>query len=206
LEREVKKIVKEVLTPDYFLNSAAIALNRILTLRRRQLTATERDRLEMALRPITATVLEAPKTFIHFECTPGNVQVGDDREIALDFEQSTLGPAAFDVASLLYSPEADCSEAELDSLLAFYHDQLPGDDQGYLTVQPEVLNAAAILKMVFYAGSAANFYRKFEDGARLDAMEWYLRTAERLLAAHPASADLTELLGSCWPAEMRSAR
>ncbi|HOS42612.1 MAG TPA: phosphotransferase, partial [Armatimonadota bacterium] len=205
LEREVRKIVKEVLTPDYFLNAITIALNRILALRHAQLTPAQLGRLELALRPVVGAVLEAPKTFIHFECTPGNIQLGDGRVTAVDFEQATLGPAAFDLAALLYSPEADLSEADVEGLRALYHDQLPGEGPPLLTVTPEALDAAAILKMVFYAGSAANFYRKFEDRARVDAMEWYLRTAESLLARRDDAGELRELLGACWPWEMRGA-
>ncbi len=206
LEREVRKIVKEVLTPEYFSNAISIALNRILALRRGQLTVQQLGRLEVALRPIITTVQEAPKTFIHFEFTPGNVQMTDGHAAALDFEQSTFGPAAFDVASLLFAPENDLTDGEVESLLGFYHDQLPGEGQQLLAVSPSTLEAAAILKMIFYAGSAANFYRKFEDSARLDAMEWYLRTAERLLTRRPDAGELTDLLAICWPAEMRSAR
>lgn len=206
LEVEVRKIVKEVLTPEYFINAASIALNRILDLRRQHLSPAERGRLEVAIRPIAAVVLEAPRTFIHFEFTPGNVQISEGHAAALDFEQATLGSAAFDVAALLYSPEADLTDIEVESLLAFYHDQLPGEGPPLLAVTPAALEAAAILKMIIYTGAAANFYRKFEDGARLDAMEWYLRTAERLLTHRPDAAELLDLLANCWPSEMRSAR
>ncbi|OPZ86865.1 MAG: Phosphotransferase enzyme family protein [bacterium ADurb.Bin429] len=204
LEREVRKIVKEVLTPDYFLNALTIALNRILALRHAQLSAAQLGRLELALHPVVGAVLESPKTFIHFECTPGNIQMAENRVTAVDFEQSTLGPTAFDLASLLFSPEADLADGDVESLLGLYHDQLPGEGQPLLAVTPGALEAAAILKMVFYAGSAANFYRKFEDRARVDAMEWYLATAERLLARRHDAGELTDLLGACWPREMRS--
>ena len=50
--------------------------------------------------------------------------------------------------------------------------------------------------MLFYAGSAANFYRKFEEGRRLLAMDWYLHTVARLLETLPAYRDLRVLLGN----------
>ena len=61
-------------------------------------------------------------------------------------------------------------------------------------MRPEVLEAAAIFKALVYAGAAANFYRKFEDGARLAAMEWYLRTADTLLARNPDYSELHQAL------------
>ncbi len=71
LEREIAKIVKEVLTPDYFTNTTAIAMGRILALQRRHLSTSERGKLEVALHPLITRLLEEPKTFIHFEYTPG---------------------------------------------------------------------------------------------------------------------------------------
>lgn len=198
LDREIARIVKEVLTPDYYVNTTTIALNRILALDRRQLSPSERGRLEMALRPIIATLLEEPKTFIHFEFTPGNLQLIDNRVVAVDYEQSTMGPAAVDLATLLYAPEANLSDAEVQGLLEYYHELLPSTVPSSLAVRQEVLEAAAIMKMFFYAGSAANFYRKFEDGRRLAAMEWYLQTAERLLLRTPEYQDLTQTLRHCW--------
>lgn len=206
LEREIRKIVKEVLTREYFVNTTAIALNRILALKRRQLSTAERARIDGAIWPMVTVALEAPRSFIHFEFVPGNLQLLDGHVQAVDFEQSTLGPAAFDVASLLFAPEADLSESEVTGLLDSYHELLPPNAPPTLAVAPRTLHAAAILKLVFYAGSAANFYRKFEETARLDAMEWYLRAAERLLADFPDAGALTTLLENCWPAETRAIR
>ncbi len=195
LEREIAKIVKEVLTPEYFLNTSAIALDRILALQRRRLSHTERGRLEMALRPITALLLAEPRTFIHFEFTPGNLLVRHEDVTAVDFEQSTMGPAAFDMATLCYAPEANLGDADITELRDYYHELLPSNAAA-LTMRPEAMDAAAIVKMLFYAGSAANFYRKFEEGRRLLAMDWYLHTVARLLETLPAYRDLRVLLGN----------
>jgi phospho-N-acetylmuramoyl-pentapeptide-transferase len=198
LEREIAKIVKEVLTPEYYLNATTIALNRILALERRQLSTQERGRLEVALRPLVAALQEEPRSFIHFEYTPGNLQLVDGRVVAMDFEQSTMGPIAFDLATLLYAHEADLTDAERDGLLARYHELLPASVPEALTMRREALDAAAVLKLIFYAGSAANFYRKFEEGQRLAAMEWYLQTADRLLTRTPAFRELNDVLRSSW--------
>ena len=198
IEREIAKIVKEALTPEYYLNTTIIALNRILALEGRQLALVERAQLDMALRPLVARLLDEPKTFIHFEFTPGNLLLVNDRAIAMDFEQATIGPAAFDLATLLYSPDANLREEEIVELLAFYHELLPPDAGQALLVRPRSLRTAAIIKLFFYAGSAANFYRKFEEGGRLSAMEWYLRTADTLLAREPDFNDLADFLRRYW--------
>jgi len=197
LSREIDKIVKEVLTPEYYTNSITIALDRILALDRRRLSAAEHGQLATALRPIITRLLDEPKTFIHFEYTPGNLQMAEGRVVAIDFEQATMGPAAFDLATLLYTPEADPTDEEVAELLAAYHDLLPAAAPPALTVSPAALEAAAIMKLLFYAGAAANFYRKFDEGARLDAMDWYLRIADRLLLHNGDCYDLTETLRRC---------
>ena len=197
LEREIAKIVKEVLTPEYYFNTTTIALNRILALEGRQLSAADRGRLEVALRPLIMPLLDEPKTFIHFEYTPGNLHMVNGRAIAVDFEQATMGPSAFDVATLLYAPEADLRDEEIDELLKFYHELLPAPSPA-LEIRREVLEAAAAIKLFFYAGSAANFYRKFEEGSRLVAMEWYLQAACNLLMRYPDFHDLEQTLRHCW--------
>lgn len=164
----------------------------------RQLSAVDRERLELALRPLLAHLLDEPKTFIHFEYTPGNLHLLDNRVIAMDFEQSTMGPAAFDLATLLYNPEANLGKDDIQQLLAYYHEILPVSEPSPLMVHQSTLEAATIMKMLFYAGAAANFYRKFEDGARLSAMEWYLRTTETLLAEHIEYLELAQLLRQYW--------
>lgn len=202
LEREIGKIVKEALTPEYYVNTTAIALTRILSLERRHLDPVERGQLEMALHPLLAVLLAEPRTFIHFEYTPGNLLVQADRVLAVDFEQATIGPAAFDLATLLYAPDAALNDEDLELLMAYYHDLLPDAGATALVVGREALEAAAIVKSLFYAGSAANFYRKFNDDARLDALTGYVRTAERLLARTPAYDDLARCVaqhcGDAW--------
>lgn len=205
LEREIAKIVKEVLTPEYFTNTTTIALGRILALQRRHLAKNERGKLEVALHPLITRLLEEPKTFIHFEYTPRNLQLCGDRIIAMDFEQATLGPAAFDLATLFYGPEADLTYAEIEQLLAFYHELLPAAAPATFKVGIESLETAAIMKLLFYAGSAANFYRKFEEDERLLALKWYLQNAERLIMRYRPYHELAEVLHRCWDGQMQLA-
>ncbi len=198
LEREITRIVKEVLTPEYYVNSTVIAFNRIMALAKRSLSVAEKTQLETALQPLIKVLLAEPKIFIHFEFTPGNLQYVGQRTVAIDFEQATMGPAAFDLASLLYAPESNMSERQINELLVSYHEMLPANLPEGFNVSEATLEAAALIKLFFYAGSAANFYRKFEDGARLEAMEWYLQTAEKILTHYPDYAELARSLRTCW--------
>ena len=108
-----------------------------------------------------------------------------------------MGPAAMDLATLLYSPEADLTDAEIDDLVAHYHDLLPATTPGALLIHRQALEASAIVKMLFYAGSAANFYRRFDESHRLATVDWYLTKTMALLEQTPAYQDLATLLGQC---------
>jgi hypothetical protein len=59
---------------------------------------------------------------------------------------------------------------------------------------PEVLDYATIVKSLFYAGAAANFYRKFGTAEYLDRMKWYLGECDAALSRHEALADLRDAL------------
>jgi Ser/Thr protein kinase RdoA (MazF antagonist) len=131
--------------------------------------------------PITSRLLGEPRTFIHFEFTPGNILLKDDTMTIVDFEQSTIGPAVFDVATLLYNPEADLRPDEIKTLLDEYNSSLPQLNRLDLLVRESALEAAAVIKLLIYAGSAVNFYHKFHDGTRLQAKEWYVRTAMEMM-------------------------
>jgi aminoglycoside/choline kinase family phosphotransferase len=198
LTREIARIVKEVLTAEYYLNATGIALGRILALDGRSLTNAMRGQLETALRPLIQPLLDAPKTFIHFEYTPGNLQYVDGKVIALDFEQATMGPAAYDLATLLYAPEANLTPEQVADLAEYYHDQLPAAMPAALVAPSATLDAAAAVKMLVYAGAAANFYRKYDESERLSAMDWYLTAAERILARNPDCGDLAQMVHGCW--------
>ena len=165
-------------------------MGRILALQRHHLTTSERGKLEVALHPLITRLLDEPKTFIHFEFTPGNLQMVDERIIAMDFEQSTLGPAAFDLATLLYGPEADLTDDEMQRLLDFYHELLPAAAPASFRVSLDTLETAAIMKLLFYAGSAANFYRKFEEDDRLAGhglVPGHRRTPDAALSSLPGT-------------------
>ncbi len=187
LEHEVSRVVKEVLTPDYYQNAVKIALTRIVTLnklaRPSQISTTieSLNLLHILMPPITSRLLGEPRTFIHFEFTPGNILLKDDTMTIVDFEQSTIGPAVFDVATLLYNPEANLKPDEIKILLDEYNSSLPQLNRLDLLVRESALEAAAVIKLLIYAGSAVNFYHKFHDGSRLQAKEWYVKTAMEMM-------------------------
>jgi len=63
---------------------------------------------------------------------------------------------------------------------------------------PGVLDYATIVKSLFHAGAAANFYRKFGTEEFLDRMRWYMAECDAALARQEALTDLHQALRPLW--------
>ena len=211
LQREVLRVEKEALGLDYYLAAARIALERILELDGETLAPERWAALAEGLRPVAALLAVQPKTFIHFEFTPQHLLVSDGRLTAFDFEQATVGPPEFDLATLLRCPESALSEALIAELAEAYAAEVARADTPPMPHRaPEAFDYAAIIKDVVYAGAAANFHRKFggeehrpsgdPEGRPRGApkgrgrVAWYLGDADALLARYPALAGLRAML------------
>jgi phospho-N-acetylmuramoyl-pentapeptide-transferase len=179
LKAEVRKIDKEVLNGDYHMNAFRIALERLsegLDAPRHEEAATLLERYE----PVATALAGGPEAFIHFECTPHHLLLEADKLTIFDFEQGTLGPAEFDLACLLNSPEAALAENTVAALLALYQ------ERAEQKLDSMIFLYADLAKSLTYAGAAWNFYGKFGGAYHLQRLEWYLNHALHLLTAHPS--------------------
>lgn len=167
LSREVEKVHKERLTPQYYRDTLRIAIRRVLHFQGRE-TDPLLDEFNTAAGPLIDILAQAPRTFIHNEFIPRNLLFLEDGVRAVDFEQATLGPREMDYATLLHSPEADLDHGVIDDLLAAHPEP---------EVDRTVFAAANVFKSLFYAGSAAHFFEKFADDDARRRCWWYLRDA-----------------------------
>jgi aminoglycoside/choline kinase family phosphotransferase len=193
LEYETTQSMKETLSEQYYRDTFRIAVTRALGEQAEQDSAAWME----AARPLVDFLVGQPKTFIHFEFHPQNLLVHREQVHAVDFEQSTLGPPEFDLASLLKCPENDLAPEPIADLIEYYAARVH-EVEG-LTVTPtahEVFDYANLFKSMFYAGAAANFHRKFGDPEHLRRRDWYLRDFDRVAARHPALARLRRLLAA----------
>ena len=195
LQREVLRVEKEALNLDYYLAAARIALERIIELDGETLPPDEWTALAEGFRPVAALLAVQPKTFIHFEFTPQHLLVSDDRLTAFDFEQATVGPPEFDLATLLRCPESALSDAAIAQLAEVYAAQVAESGGPPMPHRaPEAFDYAAIIKDVVYAGAAANFHRKFGGEEHRGRVAWYLDDADALMARYPALAGLRAMV------------
>jgi aminoglycoside/choline kinase family phosphotransferase len=65
-----------------------------------------------------------PRVFTHRDYHSRNLMVDGDRLGVLDFQDALLGPASYDLASLLRDAYIQLDESLIDDLLAYYLDRL----------------------------------------------------------------------------------
>ena len=99
------------------------------------------------LKNVSALLEKEPKALVHRDFQSSNVLWKDDCPCIIDFQGMRLGPAAYDLASLVYDPYVELSEGERRALVALY---------GKVSGRPEiakVLPYAAVQRLVQCLGA-----------------------------------------------------
>ena len=195
LQAQVLKADKEVLSESYYIRACITAVERVAQHLGLEANDGDIESITSALQPVAQLLAAQPKAFIHFEYAPHHVLLADDRMVVFDFEQATIGPPEFDLATLLAFPDSGLTDVERQQLAEHYWQTL--DSFGAAPVPhraPEALDYATVVKSLFYAGAAANFYRKFCTPEHVERMKWYLRECESVLARHETLAQLRDAL------------
>jgi phospho-N-acetylmuramoyl-pentapeptide-transferase len=197
LREEILRIDKEALSERYYMDAFRIALERLFDLAPADMSSDEWRVVERQLNEVAATLATQPKTFIHFELTPHHLALRGDDFIAFDFEQATIGPPEFDLVALLRSPDSDLEEHEVEQLMRHYRLAIGQmEDEPLPPSAPVAADYAALFKGLFYAGAAANFARKYGDGAWIARLRWYLRDWQRIAARYQGLEELGDVLRS----------
>ncbi len=197
LSEEIRKVDKDKLGPDYYLNAIHIALERIAEVADLPLREAEWAQVTEQARPLVDLLSERRGGFIHFEFTPHHLLVTESGLYFFDFEQATLGPLEFDLAALLAQPECDLSQAEWEELVQHY--AIIAGESGVPLPEPEQLSRgvayAALFKCLVYAGAAANFLGKFGGEHNLQRLDYYLDQCQGIMQRWRPLRPLSQLLG-----------
>jgi phospho-N-acetylmuramoyl-pentapeptide-transferase len=178
LAREVAKIEKERLGADYYLAALRIALGRLAEFSGSGLAGGEDRSLAAYFAPLIEVLVRRVARFIHFELTTQHLLLGRRGIAIFDFEQATIGPPEFDLATLISSPEARLGGEGRAALVETYLASRPEEERP--KEGERALPAALFFKNLCYAGAAANFYRKFGGEHHLQRLEWYLRESREV--------------------------
>ena len=81
-----------------------------------------------ALQKIAEKLAQLPRVLVHRDFQSQNILLRNGQAYLIDFQGMRPGLAHYDMASLLYDPYVDLSEAERDELLEHYCREKPGAD------------------------------------------------------------------------------
>ena len=109
---------------------------------------TMSDAVAAELRRVADVLEQEPKALVHRDFQSTNVLWKGDRFTFIDFQGMRLGPAAYDVASLVYDPYAKFTEGERRALVALYAKK-SGRGDGFAKVLP----FAAVQRLVQCLGA-----------------------------------------------------
>ncbi len=197
LAAEIRKLDKERLGPPYYLSALRIALERITSLGNSPLTGHDWEQVAEQAGPLVDLLASRPEGFIHFEFTPHHLLIADQGLRIFDFEQATIGPAAFDLAALLAQPESDLGPEGWAAMVEHYRlcaaeSGLPVTRAGQLE---RAVAYATLFKCLVYAGAAANFLGKFGGEHHLQRFHYYLGRCQDVLGRWAPLRPLGSLLG-----------
>ncbi len=81
-----------------------------------------------ALRDIAEKLAGLPRVLVHRDFQSQNILLRNGQAYLIDFQGMRPGLAQYDLASLLYDPYVDLSDAERDELLEYYCGEKPSGD------------------------------------------------------------------------------
>ena len=196
LEREIRKVDKEALGPDYYLNAIRIALERVAALGGMVIGDSDWTNIAEQARALVDHLCGRPVGFVHFEFTPHHLMVTDSGLSVFDFEQATIGPPEFDLAALLAQPESDIGPDGWQAMIRHYtraatEHGLPGAG---VEQMERAVSYAALFKCLVYAGAAGNFLDKFGGEHHLQRFHYYLERCQTTLGRWAPLRPLAALL------------
>src|SRR6266852_4844743 len=84
------------------------------------LPEAERDAIRTEMRKIAELMADQPRVFTHRDYHSRNLMVQDERLRVLDFQDALMGPASYDLASLLRDSYLSLDEELIDELVVRY--------------------------------------------------------------------------------------
>jgi aminoglycoside/choline kinase family phosphotransferase len=151
--------------------------------RRRELTVEDRAILSEAVHLLCQEIASWPRTLCHRDYHSRNLMLHQDRLYWIDFQDARMGPATYDLASLLKDAYVDVPE-ELSEALAerFRQRAVPGESRELFRRRFELMSVQRTLKALGTFGFMATVRR---NPVYLPYMPRTLAHARRILARHP---------------------
>jgi len=141
--------------------------------------------------------LESEKTvFTHRDYHSRNVMVKDGRFVMIDFQDARMGPPQYDLASLLRDSYYQLSEAQIESLVQYYREQMAkfGAPITDLARFDRLFDLMAVQRNFKAIGSFASFLNRRGNPAYLKFIGNTFENIRRNLSKYPEFKRLREVL------------
>jgi hypothetical protein len=151
--------------------------------RHRELTAEDRAILSEAFHVLCQEIASWPRTLCHRDYHSRNLMLHRERLFWIDFQDARMGPATYDLASLVHDAYVDVPE-ELREALAerFRQRAVPGESRELFRRRFELMSVQRTLKALGTFGYMATVRR---NPVYLPYMPRTLAHARRILSRHP---------------------
>ena len=160
--------------------------------RQRELTVEDRATLSEAFHMLCQEIASWPRTLCHRDYHSRNLMLNDDRLFWIDFQDARMGPATYDLASLLRDAYVDVPE-ELAGALAerFRQQAVPEESRELFRRRFELMSIQRTLKVLGTFGYMATVRA---NPVYLPYMPRTLAYARRILSRYPELESLWRTL------------
>ncbi|MDR2513397.1 MAG: phosphotransferase [Puniceicoccales bacterium] len=175
---------------EYFIKNAVQGYLKI-TLDKKNVEA-----LEIELQALAGRLLALPRQLVHRDCQSQNILFKDNSAFFIDFQGMREGTGLYDLASLLYDPYVEFSDAQRDELLLYY--QTLGMPEGMTDMVFKQAFRDAAAQRLMQALGAYGFLGNTKG--RKDFLVHIRPALKRLCAvtqANPSLPHLHELAKTC---------
>jgi N-acetylmuramate 1-kinase len=161
------------------------------------LTAEDRAALAEGFHRLSEEIAGWPRVLCHRDYHSRNLMVEDDALYWIDFQDARMGPATYDLASLLRDSYVELPEEFVaEQAEAFRHRALPGEARGVFERRFDLMCVQRNLKALGTFGYMATVR---ENPVYLPYIPRTLAHARRNLARYPELASLRRVLGRHLP-------
>jgi aminoglycoside/choline kinase family phosphotransferase len=151
--------------------------------RRRELTVEDRATLSEAFHLLCQEIASWPRTLCHRDYHSRNLMLHQDRLYWIDFQDARMGPATYDLASLLRDAYVDVSEESCEALAETFRQRaVPGESRELFRRRFELMSVQRTLKALGTFGFMATVR---QNPVYLPYMPRTLAHARHVLARHP---------------------
>ena len=163
---------------------------------KREIPEQHMTRMIQAMTEICRTLAEEPVVFTHRDFHSRNVMVKDDRFVMIDFQDARMGPAQYDLVSLLRDSYYQLEERQVESLIDYYilkFEATSGRKIDRVEFR-RIFDLMTIQRNFKAIGSFASFYNRRSNPMYLKFIGNTFENVRRTLLRFPQYSELRELL------------